>query len=107
MWAPPLPLPGLHCMLCMILSAGLVTEAPVFSKLTQLPTLLGQFVHTTPLYWWVAGGLTGLGDNTLGVAGGLTGLGAQLFMYTIAGLDTHGVWRQMWSHVIHGVVEGL
>ncbi|KAG2443456.1 hypothetical protein HXX76_001813 [Chlamydomonas incerta] len=30
---------------------GLVTEAPVFSKLPQLPTLIGQFVHTAPLYW--------------------------------------------------------
>jgi uncharacterized protein with NAD-binding domain and iron-sulfur cluster len=31
--------------------AGLVTSAPVFSALTQLPTLVGQFVHTFPLYW--------------------------------------------------------
>ncbi|PNH05243.1 Phytoene dehydrogenase, partial [Tetrabaena socialis] len=30
---------------------GLVTEAPVFSKLPRLPTLVGQFVHTFPLYW--------------------------------------------------------
>lgn len=30
---------------------GLVTEAPVFSKLPQLPTLVGQFFHTSPLYW--------------------------------------------------------
>lgn len=30
---------------------GLVTEAPVFSKLPRLPTMLGQFVHTFPLYW--------------------------------------------------------
>ncbi|KAL6762516.1 hypothetical protein V8C86DRAFT_2515288 [Haematococcus lacustris] len=30
---------------------GLVTEAPVFSKLPRLPTLLGQFVHTAPLHW--------------------------------------------------------
>lgn len=30
---------------------GLVTEAPVFSKLPRLPTLLGQFVHTAPLFW--------------------------------------------------------
>ena len=32
---------------------GLVTEAPVFSKLPRLPTLVGQFVHTFPLYWQV------------------------------------------------------
>lgn len=31
--------------------AGLTTEAPVFSKLPRLPTLLGQFVWTAPLYW--------------------------------------------------------
>jgi hypothetical protein len=31
--------------------AGLVTSAPVFSSLTQLPTLVGQFVRTFPLYW--------------------------------------------------------
>lgn len=30
---------------------GLVTEAPVFSKLPRLPTMLGQFVHTAPLFW--------------------------------------------------------
>jgi hypothetical protein len=30
---------------------GLTTEAPVFSKLPRLPTLLGQFVHTAPLHW--------------------------------------------------------
>eukprot|EP00798_Chlamydomonas_sp_ICE-L_P018499 gene18499-24997_t len=30
---------------------GLVTEAPVFSKLPRLPALIGQFVHTYPLYW--------------------------------------------------------
>mmetsp|Transcript_10302 Transcript_10302/g.28093 ORF Transcript_10302/g.28093 Transcript_10302/m.28093 type:complete len:554 (-) Transcript_10302:461-2122(-) len=30
---------------------GLVTEAPIFSRQPQLPTLLGQFVHTAPLYW--------------------------------------------------------
>ncbi|GAX73691.1 hypothetical protein CEUSTIGMA_g1142.t1 [Chlamydomonas eustigma] len=30
---------------------GLVTEAPVFSTLPRLPTLVGQFVHTFPLYW--------------------------------------------------------
>lgn len=29
----------------------MVTEAPVFSKLPRLPTLLGQFVHTAPLFW--------------------------------------------------------
>lgn len=28
-----------------------MTEAPVFSKLPRLPTLVGQFVHTLPLYW--------------------------------------------------------
>lgn len=26
------------------------TEAPVFSKLPRLPTMLGQFVHTFPLF---------------------------------------------------------
>ncbi|GLI65776.1 hypothetical protein VaNZ11_009387 [Volvox africanus] len=30
---------------------GLVTEAPVFSKKPRLPTLVGQFVYTFPLYW--------------------------------------------------------
>lgn len=30
---------------------GLLTEAPVFSKLPRLPTLVGQFVHTFPKYW--------------------------------------------------------
>jgi hypothetical protein len=30
---------------------GLVTEAPVFSSLPRLPTMLGQFVHTFPLPW--------------------------------------------------------
>eukprot|EP00879_Flechtneria_rotunda_P028371 GHRR01030475.1.p1 GENE.GHRR01030475.1~~GHRR01030475.1.p1 ORF type:complete len:457 (+),score=95.91 GHRR01030475.1:1370-2740(+) len=30
---------------------GLTTEAPVFSKLPRLPTLVGQFVHTAPLHW--------------------------------------------------------
>ncbi|KAF6263863.1 hypothetical protein COO60DRAFT_1470323 [Scenedesmus sp. NREL 46B-D3] len=30
---------------------GLTTEAPVFSRLQRLPTLLGQFVHTAPLHW--------------------------------------------------------
>ncbi|GIL93344.1 hypothetical protein Vretifemale_20752 [Volvox reticuliferus] len=30
---------------------GLVTEAPVFSKMPRLPTLVGQFVYTFPLYW--------------------------------------------------------
>ncbi|GFR52690.1 hypothetical protein Agub_g15316 [Astrephomene gubernaculifera] len=29
----------------------LLTEAPVFSSRPRLPTLLGQFVHTFPLYW--------------------------------------------------------
>ena len=29
---------------------GLVTEAPVFSRRPQLPTMLGQFVHTLPLF---------------------------------------------------------
>lgn len=29
---------------------GLTTEAPVFSRQPQLPTLLGQFVHTLPLF---------------------------------------------------------
>ncbi|KAF8066234.1 pds [Scenedesmus sp. PABB004] len=31
--------------------AGLTTEAPVFSRLPRLPTPLGQFVHTAPLFW--------------------------------------------------------
>ena len=30
---------------------GLTTEAPVFSRQPQLPTLVGQFVHTAPLQW--------------------------------------------------------
>lgn len=30
---------------------GLTTEAPIFSRQTRLPTLIGQFVHTAPLYW--------------------------------------------------------
>ncbi|KIZ00663.1 hypothetical protein MNEG_7297 [Monoraphidium neglectum] len=30
---------------------GLTTEAPVFSKQQQLPTLFGQFVHTAGLQW--------------------------------------------------------
>eukprot|EP00878_Enallax_costatus_P019916 GHUV01021029.1.p1 GENE.GHUV01021029.1~~GHUV01021029.1.p1 ORF type:complete len:497 (+),score=100.84 GHUV01021029.1:173-1663(+) len=30
---------------------GLTTEAPVFSKLPRLPTLVGQFIHTAPLFW--------------------------------------------------------
>ncbi|MEW5300652.1 MAG: hypothetical protein WDW36_003566 [Sanguina aurantia] len=30
---------------------GLVTEAPIFSSLPRLPAMLGQFVHTFPLYW--------------------------------------------------------
>ncbi|EIE25692.1 FAD/NAD(P)-binding domain-containing protein [Coccomyxa subellipsoidea C-169] len=29
---------------------GLTTEAPVFSRRPQLPTMLGQFVHTLPLF---------------------------------------------------------
>ena len=29
---------------------GLTTEAPVFSKQQQYPTLLGQFIHTFPLF---------------------------------------------------------
>ena len=29
---------------------GLITEAPVFSRRPQLPTMLGQFVHTLPLF---------------------------------------------------------
>ena len=29
---------------------GLTTEGPVFSKLPQYPTLLGQFIHTTQLF---------------------------------------------------------
>ena len=29
---------------------GLTTEAPVFSRQEQYPTLLGQFVHTFPLF---------------------------------------------------------
>ncbi|CAL8469873.1 g9415 [Coccomyxa elongata] len=29
---------------------GLTTEAPVFSRRPQLPTMLGQFVHTMPLF---------------------------------------------------------
>ena len=29
---------------------GLTIEAPVFSKLPRLPTMLGQFVHTLPLF---------------------------------------------------------
>ena len=32
---------------------GLTIEAPVFSKLPRLPTMLGQFVHTLPLFRWV------------------------------------------------------
>lgn len=30
---------------------GLITEAPVFSRQPQLPTLIGQFVHTAPLFY--------------------------------------------------------
>ncbi|DBA70993.1 hypothetical protein WJX79_001029 [Trebouxia sp. C0005] len=30
--------------------SGLTTEAPVFSKQQQYPTLLGQFIHTFPLF---------------------------------------------------------
>ncbi|GBF97597.1 amine oxidase [Raphidocelis subcapitata] len=30
---------------------GLTTEAPVFSRQQQLPTLVGQFVHTAGLHW--------------------------------------------------------
>ncbi|KAI8468019.1 MAG: hypothetical protein J3K34DRAFT_454404 [Monoraphidium minutum] len=30
---------------------GLTTEAPVFSRQQQLPTLMGQFVHTSGLQW--------------------------------------------------------
>lgn len=30
---------------------GLITEAPVFSELPQLPTLLGQLVFTSPLFY--------------------------------------------------------
>ena len=33
---------------------GLTTEAPVFSRRPQLPTMLGQFVHTLPLFRCVA-----------------------------------------------------
>ena len=29
---------------------GLTTEAPIFSRRPQLPTMLGQFVHTLPLF---------------------------------------------------------
>ena len=29
---------------------GLTTEAPVFSKKEQYPTLVGQFIHTFPLF---------------------------------------------------------
>ena len=29
---------------------GLTTEAPVFSRKEQYPTLLGQFIHTFPLF---------------------------------------------------------
>lgn len=32
---------------------GLTTEAPVFSKQQQYPTLLGQFIHTFPLFRYV------------------------------------------------------
>lgn len=33
---------------------GLTTEAPVFSRRPQLPTMLGQFVHTLPLFRYLA-----------------------------------------------------
>ena len=31
--------------------SGLTTEAPVFSSKPRLPALVGQFVHTAPLFW--------------------------------------------------------
>ena len=33
---------------------GLTTEAPIFSRRPQLPTMLGQFVHTLPLFRYLA-----------------------------------------------------
>ena len=40
--------------------AGLITEAPVFSKQPKLPAFLGQFVYTAPLF--NQGGAVGLRD---------------------------------------------
>jgi uncharacterized protein with NAD-binding domain and iron-sulfur cluster len=31
--------------------SGLTTQAPVFSSLPRFPALVGQFVHTAPLFW--------------------------------------------------------
>ena len=40
--------PSLYCVLELSNAAG--AQAPVFSELPRLPTLLGQFWHTLPLF---------------------------------------------------------
>jgi hypothetical protein len=57
---------------------GLVTQAPVFSQLPRLPTMLGQFVHTFPLPWDIPLQVGALGCRGLGAEGHGASASAQL-----------------------------